>query len=228
MADTRISKIQVRQGDIADLPILGSGEFGYALDEQRLFIGNRIMDVGVGNAAQVVFPIAAGANYASVNNVLNPIFFFDGTQVNGTAYTVNGSFVTFATPPASGVVITMQHNSEVAINGAGVTPGSFVLDASAPAGTTAAFGFDTRVFDTAFIDYSIKLSGGTGFRIGQLRIVVDEVNGTYYIDDQHNYLTTQMGITFDGDITNNTFTLTYENIETLTATFYYTFKLWKM
>ena len=34
------AKIQVRSGDLADLPILAPSEFGYAKNAQRLFIGN--------------------------------------------------------------------------------------------------------------------------------------------------------------------------------------------
>ena len=42
MAVIQISKIQVRRGAISDqaLPQLASGEFGWAVDTQQLFIGN--------------------------------------------------------------------------------------------------------------------------------------------------------------------------------------------
>lgn len=40
MAIVQISKIQVKTGNIADLPQLSPGEFGYATDSQQLFIGN--------------------------------------------------------------------------------------------------------------------------------------------------------------------------------------------
>ena len=40
MADTIIAKIQVRRGELDDLPVLDEGEFGYAVDYRRLFIGN--------------------------------------------------------------------------------------------------------------------------------------------------------------------------------------------
>jgi hypothetical protein len=40
MSITQISKIQVRTGNYSDLPVLSSGEFGYATDQERLFIGN--------------------------------------------------------------------------------------------------------------------------------------------------------------------------------------------
>jgi hypothetical protein len=40
MAIVQISKIQVKTGNIADLPQLSPGEFGYATDSKQLFIGN--------------------------------------------------------------------------------------------------------------------------------------------------------------------------------------------
>lgn len=230
MAEVRISKIQVRQGNMADLPILSPGELGYALDETRLFIGNSEQSVGTGDGNVATFPIGNSVNYQSTNHptVLNPSFYYDGVQVNGTSYTINGSFVTFNTAPANGVVITMKYNTELAVNGSGITPGSDDLVASAPAGTEANFGFDTNLYDTAFIDYSIKLGSGAAYRIGTLRILIDNVADTYYIDDQYNTLTGDVDVTFEGDITNDIFTLTYTNNETSQATFYYSYKLWKM
>ena len=41
MSITQTSKIRVRTGDLADLPQLSPGEFGFATDEKRLFIGNQ-------------------------------------------------------------------------------------------------------------------------------------------------------------------------------------------
>ena len=40
MAVVQISRIQHRRGLFADVPQLAAGELGWALDEQRLFIGN--------------------------------------------------------------------------------------------------------------------------------------------------------------------------------------------
>ena len=40
MAVVQISRIQHRRGLYADVPQLAAGELGWALDEQRLFIGN--------------------------------------------------------------------------------------------------------------------------------------------------------------------------------------------
>jgi len=47
MAVIQISQIQVRRGYLQDLGQLGSGEFGWALDKLRLFIGNGSIEEGV-------------------------------------------------------------------------------------------------------------------------------------------------------------------------------------
>ena len=57
MADTRISKIRVRQGNLADLPVLDPGELGYAKDSRRLFIGNDVVSVGTGNGVLTDFTL---------------------------------------------------------------------------------------------------------------------------------------------------------------------------
>ena len=46
MAVVQISKVQVRRGLQQDLPQLSGGEFGWSLDEQRLFIGNGAIGEG--------------------------------------------------------------------------------------------------------------------------------------------------------------------------------------
>lgn len=52
MAIVNITRIQHRRGDLADLPQLSSGELGWAIDTQQLFIGNGSLSEGapyVGN-----------------------------------------------------------------------------------------------------------------------------------------------------------------------------------
>lgn len=46
MAVIQISKIQVRRGLQENLPNLASGEFGWSIDERRLFIGNGTLTEG--------------------------------------------------------------------------------------------------------------------------------------------------------------------------------------
>lgn len=227
MADTRISKIQIRRGNLSDLPILSEGELGYALDVQRIFIGNSTQTIATGDGTETTFTIPTSSAYP-LTSVYNPRFYIDGTEVNATDYTVASTSITFATPPAANEVITMRWNSELVIQNNIKTPPTMELAASAAAGTSTGFSFNTTLYDTVFMNYSIKLGAGLGVRAGSLRIVVDETAGTYYIDDQYNTLTSTMDITFDGSITNNVFELTYQNNESSTATVYYTFELWKM
>ena len=227
MTDTRISKIQMRRGNMSDLPILSEGEIGYALDTRRLFIGNSTYAVGTGDGNETTFTIPTSTTYP-LTSLYNPRFYLDGNEVGASDYTVSATTVTFATAPGANLAITMRWNSELVVRNNIVTPPTLELGANQAAGTSTGFSFDTANHDTLFLNYSIKLGAGTGFRIGNLRIVVDNSAGTYYIDDQCNTLTSNMGITFDGSIANNVFTLTYENTENSTATLYYTFELWKM
>jgi hypothetical protein len=110
MAIVQISKIQVRSGNIADLPQLAVGEFGWAVDEQRLFIGNDPNTIGAfpdnteigsggssaraaGNTGQIQFNTAgefdASSNLTWDNS--NAIFTVDGTtNINGNV-SINGN-----------------------------------------------------------------------------------------------------------------------------------------
>ena len=118
MAIVQISKIQVRSGNIADLPQLAVGEFGWAVDEQRLFIGNDPNSIGAapdnteiitggstaraaGNTGQIQFntggtfdasPNLTWDNPASIFTV-NGISNFNGdVNINGNV-DVNGNIV---------------------------------------------------------------------------------------------------------------------------------------
>ena len=110
MAIVQISRIQIRSGNIADLPQLAVGEFGWAVDEQRLFIGNDPNTIGgipdnteiitngtsglaAGNTGEIQFntngSFDASANLTWDNS--NAILTIDGTtNLNGNV-TINGN-----------------------------------------------------------------------------------------------------------------------------------------
>ena len=46
MAVIQISKVQVRRGLQENLPTLSSGEFGWSVDQRRLYIGNGTLAEG--------------------------------------------------------------------------------------------------------------------------------------------------------------------------------------
>lgn len=229
MAETRITKLQVRRGDIADLPLLDEGELGYATDEQRLFIGNILLSLGTGTGAQVIFDIPVNNQFpVSDTDVSKPTVYVDDVEDAGVTLINNDTQVQFAVAPANLTVITMKANGELALINRAEKPGSLSLAASQPPGTSTGFVVNTSVYDVIIMDYSIFLGAGTAIRVGQLRIGVDNANNTLVIDDQHNTLTSTVDITFSGTVAADELDLTYENLETEAATFKYTYKLWKM
>ena len=50
-----VAQIKVRQGNLADLPILQPGEFGYATDTSRLYIGNVPPTAQAGDGTTTIF-----------------------------------------------------------------------------------------------------------------------------------------------------------------------------
>jgi hypothetical protein len=64
MSETIVSKIILRRGALADLPILAPGEQGYATDARRLFIGNDPV-VRYGNGTTTTFNFAVDIGTAT-------------------------------------------------------------------------------------------------------------------------------------------------------------------
>jgi hypothetical protein len=90
MAVIQISKIQVRRGAVGDegMPQLASGEFGWAIDTQQLFIGNGAVSEGapaVGNTEILTISTTATTNI--FNRFLNDsIYLYKGVN-SGTTIT---------------------------------------------------------------------------------------------------------------------------------------------
>ena len=220
MADTRISKIQVRQGNFADLPLLDAGELGYATDQHRLFIGNTTVDIGTGdgNVTEFFVPIAL----SNPNNIIAVLV--DGVQVNTGDYTTLGTGLTFATAPALGTTITAKYNSEIDIDRfSSVVPTQSTLPANGNLAETG-FSIDTTDADVVILDYTLKTTNGV--RIGQLRFGTDTDNATTTVDD--NYTETgAVDIVFSVDIaTTDRLKLLYTDNDNLISKFKYTYKLW--
>ena len=91
MATTRISKIKVRQGNFADLPVLDPGELGYAKDSRRLFIGNDTVAIGTGNGVLTDFTIPLALSKPNITTVS-----VAGSPVNASTFTITGTTLTFA------------------------------------------------------------------------------------------------------------------------------------
>ena len=220
MADTRISKIQIRQGNFADLPLLDVGELGYATDRHRLYIGNNLVEVGTGDGVSDTFSIPM--YLSSPNNI--KAAFIDGVQVNAANYSMSYTTLTFATPPAVGEVITVKYNTEVEVaRDISNDPVEETLPANGNLLDTGVI-FDTTLTNTAFLNYTLKTANG--LRIGELRMSVDTDTGLTVFSDNFDQ-TGAVDIIFnvDGSIA-NTLKLQYTDNDNLQATFKYTYQLW--
>ena len=216
MATTRTSKIQVRQGNFTDLPVLDPGELGYAKDSRRLFIGNDVASVGTGNGVLTSFTIPLSLSKPNITTV-----FVAGSAVNAATYTISGTTLTFASAPTG--AITVGFNSEIDIVSDVTLPSIISLAAN---GTSADTGFqvDTSLYNVVVMDYTLESTNGV--RIGQLRFGTDTSASTSTLDDNHTE-TAAVGITFAVDIaTANTMKLQYTDADNLITKFKYTYQLW--
>ena len=157
MSETRISKIQVRRGNIVDLPLLDAGEFGYALDEQRLFIGNPLTNIGTGNGSTATFAMPNLSEYPAglaAEGYRNPTFYIDGQEMSGVE--INGATAVFSVAPDAGQRIDAKWNSEVQMRTAEVAPGEERLDRLSTQGTPTEFQFDKDVYSAVFMNYTLR------------------------------------------------------------------------
>lgn len=217
MADTRISKIKVRQGNFADLPMLDPGEVGYATDDQRLFIGNTVVSVGTGNGVITTFTVP---NTLPVPNGVIAVF-VDNAQVNTADYSIIGTTLTFASAPTG--AITVNFNTEISIERHETFPSSISLPAN---GSNAATGFsiDTQQYNIVIIDYTLESVNGV--RVGQIRMATDTSASTSAIDDNYTE-TAAVDVTFGADISvANTLRLMYTDGDNAITKFKYTYQLW--
>ena len=97
MSILQISKIQIRTGNIADLPQLSEGEFGWAADAKRLFVGNDPNVVGPAPDNTEILTqysdiTAAGSNTQvqfNDNNILGATSAFTFNKVTSTLTIAN-------------------------------------------------------------------------------------------------------------------------------------------
>jgi len=214
MADTRISKIKVRQGNFSDLPTLDPGEFGFAKDVRRLFIGNDTISVGTGNGVLTQFTVPIGLTEPGVLRV-----FVDSVAVNASDYTLVGTTLTFSSAPTG--AITVGFNSEVDL---GEQPVQEIQLAANATNSDTGFQVDTTQYNVIIMDYTLKSTNGV--RVGQIRFATDTGASTTTIDD--NYTETGVvNVQFNVDIaTANTMKLQYTDYDNLISTFKYTYQTW--
>jgi len=225
-----VSKIQVRKGNLADLPILDAGELGYATDKKRLFIGNAAPSPVTANGIDVDFSF--GVDLDSLRGVdgVPYLVTVDGADVSGQ-YTIenDGQTIRFGTAPTSGASIQLQYNTELLtyIPDRGDDNVSSVnLDTTGGAVTNeniAAITVDTSVHNNITIQYSLK-GTNVGPRIGTIRAAIqgtDIVLDDQYVAKPHATTSTVSDHAFDATIISGYFILNYTTAltEDVTLTF---------
>jgi hypothetical protein len=217
MADTRISKIKVRQGDFSDLPVLDPGEIGYAKDVRRLFIGNDTVNVGTANGVLTQFVVPIALSQPNIVTV-----FVNGFVQDPSIYSITGTTLTFPSAPASGAV-TVGFNSEIEID-SDVTQIDQVQLAANASNSDTGFSVDTTGHNIAIIDYTLESTNGV--RVGQIRMATDVSAATSTIDDSYTETAT-INVQFNVDISvGSTMKLQYSDFDNLISKFKYTYKLW--
>lgn len=219
MADTRISKIQLRNGNFVDIPLLDTAEVGYATDNRRLFIGNPLQTAGTGNNSDTVFPISVDVTNPSILKV-----FLDGVEENAANYSTTTTSITFNTPPGNGVVITYKHLSEIELVRDATVAVNVLEYALSAGGVNLATGYslDTTSYNVVVLDYTVHSTNGV--RMGQIRMMSDGVNVGF--DDNYTE-SAPVDIVFSGDgSVPNTLRLMYTDNDNLTATLKMTQQLW--
>jgi hypothetical protein len=218
--ETITAKIQVRRGSLDDLPLLAEGEFGYAVDYRRLFIGNTpVTFIGDGVTTRYTIrdtTILPGQLTVTVDG---------STLVPGVYYNANGTDIVFTTAPVNDSEIIIHFNSEIKTLNAEKTVSYERLsltptDVDQDAGLSFYIGGDTGN-NTASIEYSMK-NGEGALSVGHMTIITD---GALAIVNDSGSSTRDNGISFNTRIANDILYLTYIN-KSLPANFYYSIKLW--
>lgn len=226
MSEVRISKIQVRYGNIDDIPLLDIAELGYAYDVNRLFIGTEELTVGTGDGTTTDFQLPTFQNLFIPPESLETIkIYVDGNERSDIVFGVNT--VTFNNPPSASSNITMRYNLEVELVNYSKIPFVLTLNGSVSDYTDTGISIDYNAYDSFFIKYTLSMDNSSNLRVGELRGLIDSNTQTFKIDDQYNSLINDEYIEFNGEIENGMFNVQYKNISASTATLKYTLELWK-
>ena len=216
MAETITAKIQVRRGDLDDLPVLGEGEFGYALDYHRLFIGN---------APSKFVADGETSRFNISDRALIPgqmVALIDGVeQTVGVDFDTFDTDIVFLQAPPAGAEIVISHNTEVSIVNQRANRENRVLQANVTDADTGV-NWSLANYNTADIDYSLKSTNGS-MASGTLKIITNGVDIS--ITDLGGVIG-YTGVVFGGRIANNRLYLTYTNNTAQQANFFFNIQLW--
>lgn len=217
MAETIIAKIQVRRGELEDLPALDEGELGYALDRHRLFIGNTPLEFtadGVTKRFTVQWrSIVPMQIKVSVN----------GVEATYAEYHVEDTDIVFETAPAVDSVIRVNFNTEFGTVGEKAVRDRIELSEFATDQDTT-LNWSLSNYNSASIEYSLKNTDNpSAMNIGTLKIITNGVD-TSVVDLGGGI--GNSGISFDARIEDNRVYVTYTNTSAFRANLFYSIQLW--
>jgi hypothetical protein len=229
-----LSKHTQRTGDLSDLPVgplngLLPGEFGYATDDYRLFIGNEEYAQDTNGTVNYGMPI-------DLNSVLPGSFEVylenDDPQIQTklSNYTYHDFTLTLSEIPPPNHKIVLYFNTEIMTNQTPKKVSDPVRSEtmSAPS-TDQLFSYITinpSVFDNILIRYTLNIVTESYKRQGTIRVSIDNVTGTFTIEDDYNSNCDGVALdhTFDGvlESVDDRFILTYTTTDTQSAIFSWT------
>ena len=231
---TITARLIARTGEQQDLPMspgnyLQPGEFAYATDTGRTFVGNQPLP-RIGDGIQTSFSFNQ-IDLESVQGTFRIWLFADefdtvgAEQLNNVHYTLSNETVTFLTAPADGEIVRLYHNTELLVSKPDRQYGHAEQRVLTPnALDPLSTGIDIAIslpdpdnnlvtlFDTINIDYVLSTSTNER-RNGILRIAVDADTSTYTMDDNYttNVVGSAMDIKFSCVIAGNYLTLMYDD-----------------
>ena len=188
------------------------------MDKKRLFIGNppqTFVSAGSTDTYELDFRIARPSQI---------LVFVDGTQKTaGVHYTVSGTTLTFNAPaPALNAVIEVGVNNEIVLDKADAMTDTLPILA-AVMDTFSGIYFDSTVYNTAVIDYSLKDTSGN-MQVGQIRMITNGIDVS--VADTSNAIGAPT-VAFSGEIDGDGFfRLNYTNSSSSAGNLYYTIRLW--
>ena len=107
MTNTIIAKQRIRRGNLQDMPVLSPGEFGLAIDEQRLFLGQEPIR-GTLYESQTDATLAV-LDFSTKTNGVSTLLDLDG--VNEFVIRINNQFdIPSTNVSVDDTKFTVQHN----------------------------------------------------------------------------------------------------------------------
>jgi len=242
---TTTAKITVRKGDMVNLPKgpvsgtsgtpkLAAGEFAYATDERRLFIGNDIEETKIlGDGSTVQFNF--GVDLDNIDPRAYDLYECDLDGSNPVALTKGADYdykdyvVTFTTAPASTKRVVLYYLTELLTFEPDKNFDAPIRDTLVAGATSlpfAAITLDSDHNNYFEIEYTITTSAGD-FRKGIVSIGLEPNTNAFTISDNYDTTTTALDHSFNGVHTHPTFILNYTNTYTSDVTFSYIIRDWK-